>query len=224
MNPFFPDLFFGWVFYLLLVGITAIAAVVDLRKMVVPKWLTVPTLTIGLALNLARGAWLGYEELPTWAFPGENLWVGLLDGLLFSITGFLVAFGLFFVLWILGTCGGGDVKLCAALGAWIGPKYVVFVVIGTLGAVILISMCILTGSLFTQGFSKTTRDFSLRKGKKGPDKTVKPRKRLLTFSLPVALATAVVLMWIFRAELLPPRVAKGEPESGAQIHAPQRVS
>src|SRR5438270_8400 len=56
---------------------------------------------------------------------------GALDGLLFALAGFGLGFALFFVLWVLGACGGGDVKLFAALGAWVGPALAVGVLAGT---------------------------------------------------------------------------------------------
>lgn len=213
MTPFFPDRAFGWAFYLVLVSITLVAAYVDLRRMIVPKWISLPTLVLGIVFNLLRGGWLGYDEARTWLFEGQGILVGLIDGLLFSLAGFLVGFGLFFVLWILGTCGGGDVKLCASVGAWVGPRYMVFLVVGTLVAVIVISLGVLLANFVAHGMAKTRKDFSLRMGRKTADGKV-TRKRMLTFSLPVALATSVVLLWLFRFELLNWPVRGGEQKGG----------
>ena len=42
------------------------------------------------------------------------------DGILNGLGGFGLGFGLFFVLWIIGSAGGGDVKLMGALSVWLG--------------------------------------------------------------------------------------------------------
>ena len=119
--PFFPTLVFGWVFFATLVGILLISSWVDVKRMVIPKWLTLPALGLGLGFNVVRGAMLGFESSRVWQLESGGPLIGALDGLLFSAAGFAIAFGLFFVFWLVGVCGGGDVKLCAAVGAWIGP-------------------------------------------------------------------------------------------------------
>jgi prepilin peptidase CpaA len=43
------------------------------------------------------------------------------SGLVHALTGWLVGAAVFFVPFALGGLGGGDVKLLAALGAWVGP-------------------------------------------------------------------------------------------------------
>ena len=49
-----------------------------------------------------------------------------LEGFLFSGQGFLVGLGLFFIPFILGGIGAGDVKLLAALGAWKGAYFIFY--------------------------------------------------------------------------------------------------
>ncbi len=104
-RPFFPDEIFGWTFFGVLAALTVVAAVIDLRKMVVPKWLTIPTLVLGLVFNTARGAFLGYEEMRVWALTPDGPFLGALDGFLFALVGFLCGFAMFFVMWVLGLCG-----------------------------------------------------------------------------------------------------------------------
>ncbi len=48
--------------------------------------------------------------------------MGALDGFLFALVGSLVGFAFFAILFALGTCGGGDVKLFTAIGAWLGRQ------------------------------------------------------------------------------------------------------
>jgi prepilin peptidase CpaA len=66
-----------------------------------------------------------------------------------SLLGLLAGFGLAFVLFGLGALGGGDVKLLAGLGAWIGPRLVfgVFLVEAVLGLVIVLAQAVYQGRL-----------------------------------------------------------------------------
>src|SRR5262249_47055246 len=128
---FFPNPVLAWAWYLALVGLLVVAAWTDQRRLVVPKWLTLSMLGLGLLANLVRGAWLGAAGGTGW-FLGGDVFMGLLDGLLFSLAGFGLGFAIFFVMWLMGVCGGGDVKLFAAVGAWVGPGVAVAVLAGTI--------------------------------------------------------------------------------------------
>src|SRR5262249_6400200 len=132
MHPaFFPGPAFAWVYFLVLMSLLAVASYTDLRRLTIPKWVSLTVLALGLVVNVVRGAWLGSAGLAGWVLDGGGVGLGLLDGLLFALAGFALGFVLFFVLWLLGTVGGGDVKLFAALGAWIGPGLTVAVLAGT---------------------------------------------------------------------------------------------
>src|SRR5258708_7099731 len=124
---YFPDPVSGWVFMTFLFAVLAIATWTDQRWMKVPKWLTLTALALGLLASLLRGAWLSAHGSPVWIMGSGSVLAGAFDGLLFSLAGFAVGFLLFFGMWLLGVCGGGDVKLFAALGAWIGPGLVFWV-------------------------------------------------------------------------------------------------
>ncbi len=128
MPRFFPNLSFGWTFYGVLIAFLVIAAYIDARRMIIPKWVSLSILTLGVIFNLARGAWLGDQGIKVWLFEPNGLWLGAVDGFLFALVGFLAGFAIFFVMWILGVCGGGDLKLFAALSAWVGvgPQYLLF--------------------------------------------------------------------------------------------------
>jgi prepilin peptidase CpaA len=215
-RPFFADPYFGWTFYAVLIALIAVAAYIDLRTATVPKWLTLGTLGLGFLFNITRGVLLGNAGAPLWIFGGSGPWLGGLDGFLFALVGFLSGFALFFVMWVLGTCGGGDVKLMAAVGGWIGPVLIPFVML--VSVVVLIFLVIgkvLFGSFRARAVVgrlhslPTTAD--VRGGNKG-----RRRPLRLTYSLPVAVATAVVLLWFFRVELhlVEPRIP-----ANAKVHA-----
>jgi prepilin peptidase CpaA len=83
-----------------LLGIVAVAAVIDLRTHRIPNWLTFPALALGLILQfvVSGPAGLGSASL-----------------------GVLVGAGLFLIPYVLGGMGPGDVKLMGVVGAFMGP-------------------------------------------------------------------------------------------------------
>src|SRR5262249_14742104 len=126
-KPFFPNLPFAWTFLCVLGAMISVTTYVDFRRMVIPKRLVVPLFVSGVMMNLARGAWLADEGNQLWICSTGRAWTGLVDGFLFALIGAIAGFGILYLMWILGTCGGGDVKLFSALGAWLGPLYLLYV-------------------------------------------------------------------------------------------------
>ena len=194
---FFPGVVFAWIFYLGLLTILAVASWHDLRRTLVPKWLTVPAVGLGVAANLLRGGLLGAEGRPAWVLATGGPMRGCLDGLLFALAGFGVAFVVFFLMWVLGVVGGGDVKLFAALGAWVGPKLVLVVLFVSLVFVVLIAVFRLLGNMVRGGAATALR----RAAGRGATPTARANRRLISYSLPLALATALVLLGAFRYDL-----------------------
>jgi Flp pilus assembly protein protease CpaA len=180
---FFPNSTFGWFFCLALGTITVLASYWDWKRFVIPKKLSLVALGLGMLLNVVRGGWLGSNGQTVWLWDAPSASLGAVDGALFALAGFGVGFGLFFALWLLGTCGGGDVKLMAALGAWIGPLWAIYVLIGSWLVVV-----------FTV--------FIVRGGKRVASGKIYQKSRKIAYSFPVALSTMLVLLWVFRAELL----------------------
>ena len=98
---------FAWWPMLILV---ASASITDIRSRRIPNWLVFPFLGAGLVVS-------------GWMHGREGVWQSL-GGIGLSI----LICGLFF--W-LGGMGAGDVKLCAAIGAWIGPHQLFIAQIAT---------------------------------------------------------------------------------------------
>lgn len=198
-NSFFPDPILAWVYLTTLTIILSVASYIDYRHFTIPKWLSLSTLAIGLVINMIRGAWLGSTENAVWVLGENGLIVGIVDGILFSVTGLLVAFALYFSMWIMNICGGGDVKIAAAIGAWVGPGLVLWVFAGTIITVSVITTFMLIWKLLSgQGFKRPSE--TLKKWDSA-DKSGKPKKGRISFSLPLAIACVLVLAWMFRADL-----------------------
>ena len=223
MYPFFPDPLFGWFFLAVLFALLAVAAWKDYQSMTVPKWLTVPALGLWDPCSMsARGVMFRQmrPSLPAWALGDQGPAVGGLDGLLFALAGFLVAFALFFLLWILGACGGGDVKLFAALGAWIGPGLTISVLIVTIGVV----FCFLLGRMVTQLSTGRWKDFQQTANAAKPLQQTgttgrHSRKRALSFALPLMISVALVLPWSLRSDLRLGAVPHLDANEKEHVHA-----
>jgi len=89
--------------------VLAVATFTDLRYRRIPNWLVLPFLLAGIVVSPWRPDWGGSSHRFGWQGLGQSF-LGMGLGLL-----------IFGVLFWLGGMGGGDVKLCTALGAWIGP-------------------------------------------------------------------------------------------------------
>jgi prepilin peptidase CpaA len=200
-HPFFPNVVFAWVFFGTLLATLAAAAVIDIRTTRIPKTLTLTTAGLGLIANTARGAWLGSMGVETWELGTGPALLGAVDGFLFSVVGLLFAFIVFFGMFFLNACGGGDVKLCAAIGAWIGAVYTIFLLFATVGALVIwITLKMLRGGAPAIKQARSARQAVSKMVAKGKPVGELPRGRM-TFSLPAAVATAVVMLWVFRVDL-----------------------
>lgn len=174
---------------ILLTGLMATAAWIDWKTWRIPKRLTLGMLATGLIAQMIGGAWVGSQGRPGWLLDGGTA-VGLLDGLLFSLAGAITGFAIFFAFWILGVAGGGDVKHATALGAWVGPKFfigILLVCMPVVAATLVVTM--LAG--LAQGKPKPSTPTNAKPGK----------RRLMSFSLPLAIATLIVFLIMFRVPL-----------------------
>ena len=80
--------------------LVGVAAVVDVRTRRIPNLLTFGGAALGLAVQTFTAGLPGLES---------------------SAAGLAVGLGLFLPMFLLGGMGAGDVKLLAAVGAWLGP-------------------------------------------------------------------------------------------------------
>ena len=108
--------------------VLAVATFTDLRSRRIPNWLVLPFMAIGIAVSGWAHGWRGVEH---------SLGGLVLGGLLFGILAFM------------GGMGMGDVKLCAAIGAWIWSSQLVvaLVLTGIAGGVMAVCWAAFGGFL-----------------------------------------------------------------------------
>jgi len=99
------------IYLMLVAAICAImGAVDDVRSHRIPNWLTYTGMALALAVRAAVGGWQGLEQ---------------------GVGGILLNGGIFFAFFLIHGMGGGDVKLMAAVSAWVGLDYAVPLMIAT---------------------------------------------------------------------------------------------
>ena len=158
---------------------TFVAACSDLRSRRIPNLLTVPMCLSGFAWQTGFHGW---------------------DGLRTGLAGFAVGFGILFVLWMIGSAGGGDLKLMGGLSVWLGAGLTLKVLLVSLLFVAVGTFGLLLGSLLSRGWRRTRQRYADRASardavRQGGD--VRSRRRVMAFAVPVALATWCVLA-VFR--------------------------
>jgi prepilin peptidase CpaA len=116
-------------FYLTLFAFVLTCCVIDVRTRRIPNAISVTALVIGASMN--------------WAFFGAS-------GLLSSISGAAVMVGMLLLPFALGGLGGGDVKMMAAVGAFLGPQLAVWCLMAgmALGGVVIVIHLLRLGRFF----------------------------------------------------------------------------
>jgi prepilin peptidase CpaA len=105
---------------------------------------------IVLIAMVAAAAWtdLRTRRIPNW-IPVVGAVIGVILGGLSSLAGAALGFGIFFVLYVAGGMGAGDVKLFSAVGALVGPQQiiVVFIFTGLIGGIAALALSASRGRL-----------------------------------------------------------------------------
>ena len=113
---------------LFVIILVVIAAIIDVRTRKIPNYLTLSGWGIGLMYHVITGG---------------------LDGLIFSSAGLILGFGLLFLFYLVGGAGAADVKLMAAIGAFLGWEGVLraFVFSGIIGFLFAVAVMVRSGVL-----------------------------------------------------------------------------
>lgn len=157
--------------------ILAVSTFSDLRTRRIPNWLVLPFLAAGFAISLGTKSWDG---------------IGIEKSLAGAVLG-LVLFGI--LAWI-GGMGMGDVKLCAAIGAWVGPRqlFLALVLTGIIGGIMAVGWAVaggFAGELFT-GTSNFIFGWSKRGVKGDSELTLSnPRARKMPYAPAIAIGTLI---------------------------------
>lgn len=133
-----------WITFALLAVVLLIGAYTDVRRGIVPNWLTLPAILLGVIWAVVLGAVLRSE--------GE-LGPSIAHQLMLCGGAFLAAFIPMATIFFLGGLGGGDVKLMAAVGA-ISASF--DVVLGTMFIGLLIAAVMALISMFRNKLGKRT--------------------------------------------------------------------
>jgi prepilin peptidase CpaA len=166
-----------------MLGLLTWAAAVDVRSRRIPNWLSFSLVLAGLGQSVTWCRTVGG--------PGE------------ACLGLLTGFGLTFVLFGLGALGGGDVKLLAGIGAWLGPvpTLVVFALAAVIGMVVVLVQAGAQGRLARLFRNSAVIAMSLaHAGESGLDQAAETGRacsgntgRPLPYAVPVLLATLTVV-------------------------------
>jgi prepilin peptidase CpaA len=169
------------------------AAVADLRAFRISNLLTLPLLLSGLLYHCT---------------------IAGTDGLLSSLLGMLFGFAPLFLFYLMGGMGGGDVKLMAAVGAWLGVPLILYVFVvsalaaGVYGAILIVAtgrlreawvnLQILWHRLAAVGRHLGAED-QIEAEVKRPDR----RRRIIPFAAMIAVGIIAVIVWSLLGGMLP---------------------
>ncbi len=150
--------------------VLGVATFTDLRSRRIPNWLVLPFLVCGIAVS----SWL-------------HGWHGAARSLEGSALGLLL-FGLLF--WM-GGMGAGDVKLCAAIGSWIGPAQLVIALVltGLVGGAMALIWAVCGG--FLKELFQHTGDLVFRRKDNGEAVLSNPMRRKMPYAPAIAIGTLI---------------------------------
>ena len=153
--------------------VLVVATISDIRSRRIPNWLVFPFLMMGIIVSTATHCWSGLGH---------------------SLLGVLLAALLLGLLYWLGGMGMGDVKLCAAIGAWVGPSQLLLalVMMGIAGGVMALIWAVCGG--FLKESLSGAGDLILGIGKRGlkPHVTLvlsNPAARKMPYAPAIAIGT-----------------------------------
>jgi prepilin peptidase CpaA len=157
--------------------VLAIATVTDLRSRRIPNWLVLPFMVAGICVSGWLHGWPGIGH---------------------SLSGLAVGAAVLGVLYWLGGMGMGDLKLCAAIGAWVGPTQLLFALVITSMVGGIMALCWAAAGGFLGELFQGTADLIFGFKKRG----LRPHSELvlsnpLTRKMPYAPAIAIGTIFSF---------------------------
>lgn len=155
--------------------VLATATFTDLRSRRIPNWLVFPFLLAGIVVSGWLHGWHGIGQ---------------------SMAGLGLGALLFGILFFMGGMGMGDVKLCAAIGAWVGPRQLITAIVltGITGGIMAVCWAAaggFMGDLF-KGSGDLVFGFKDRGMRPHPELVLaNPKTRKLPYAPAIAIGTLV---------------------------------
>jgi prepilin peptidase CpaA len=169
---------------------TLVSAVTDLWKFKVYNVLTVPVLVSGLIYHAIVGGTSEFSD---------------------SLTGALFGFGILIAPYIMGGMGAGDVKLMAAVGAWLGfpLTYQVFIASSIAAGIYALVLILMSRKLLETwvGFQIMWHRVTVFGRYLGADDRVETevvrddrRRRIIPFAAMIAVGLIATLVWLHEVQ------------------------
>jgi prepilin peptidase CpaA len=177
----------NWVFWAVSI-FAVIAAYIDGKELRVPNKLTFPMIIAGWAWSsIAYGA------------AGEGWYMGLM----WSLAGTAVGLATLLPMYAIGGMGAGDVKMMAAIGAWVHctTTFYAFCVSAIVGAILAVIMVIVAGE-GKKHFNMFFHILNEIKTVGDPEALAqiaterKTKMRLLPYGIPLAIGTVMYFAWM----------------------------
>ncbi|MBI3465024.1 MAG: prepilin peptidase [Planctomycetes bacterium] len=170
---------------MLSVGVLTLwALATDLRARRIPNALTVPAFVLGFVFHAWFDGWAGVKT---------------------AGAGFGLGFGTLLILWFVGGGGAGDVKLMGALGAWLGGRLTLYVLIASTLVVVIgtVLFLMIEWVLRTLSFVKRRQPGESEAGRasrtggsrEASIQKWRERRRIMPYALPVGVATWLIMAW-----------------------------
>jgi prepilin peptidase CpaA len=181
---------------------TLIAAVTDVWKFKVHNVLTLPLLLSGLVYHSTIGV------------PPEGSWF---TGLLNSLLGVVCGSGILLLFYLMGGMGAGDVKLMAAVGAWLGVPFTFYVFVASSMAAALYAILLVLGcgrvretwinmKIIWYRVAAVGRHLGAEDHIEAEVNRSDRRRRIIPFAAMIAVGIIAVLVWSWLAgPVFPPR-------------------
>lgn len=161
-------------------AVLIVATFTDLRSRRIPNWLVLPFLVAGIGVSTWLHGWTGLEQ---------------------SLAGMAIGGLLFGILAVMGGMGGGDVKLCAAIGAWIWwhQLIIALVLTGIIGGIMALCWAAAGGFLgeLFGGTAKLVFGFGRRGLATDPELTLdNPKAHKMPYAPAIAIGTLMSFLAI----------------------------
>jgi prepilin peptidase CpaA len=189
MNDIFISMSENWVFWAVSV-FAIVAAYIDGKELRVPNKITLPMIVAGwvwssIAYGMAGQGWY--------------------YGLMWSFAGTAVGLATLLPAYSVGGMGAGDVKMMAAIGAWVHPTitFYAFCVSAIVGAILAVIMVVAAGEgkKHYNQFWYILNEIMTIKNPETLAEIATERKssmRLLPYGIPLAIGTVLFFAWTGR--------------------------